>query len=311
MESIMYTSDTSNLGLTEAELQAMGHIQLDADASSQIHGQMGTPTQVHPRTLFSELKPPRPRSFSGKKDHNVIESWVSSVNSYFALTNVQPPYIYHYLNTLFVGEAAIWFRYHYPETVASTLTWEQVRENLHSFFIPPNKDRRLQDQWAQLRQLTSVSDYIARFCSLAMQLPAQQDNMMIHKFIRGLKSKTRMELELKDPQSLNEAFHLADRFDSIVYQQKFNNFTNKPLSKPTVNIQYEDGEPMQLDTFRTMAPKVNKNTPKSLQPLSTEERTRLQSIGACFKCRRPGHMARECSNTSGQAKPSSGNFRRQ
>ena len=307
----MHTPDTSNLGLTEAALQAMAHAQLDAGTSTQVHGQMGTPTQVHPRTLFSELKPPRPRTFSGKKDHNVIESWVSSVNSYFALTNVQPPYTYHYLNTLFVGEAAIWFRYHYPETVAPTLTWEQVRENLRSFFIPPNKDRRLQDQWAQLRQLTSVSDYITRFCSLAMQLPAQQDSIMVHKFIRGLKSKTRMELELKDPQSLNEAFRLADRFDSIVYQQKFNNFIDKPSIKPAINVQYEDGEPMQLDTFQTMTPKVNKNTHKSLQPLSAQERTRLQSIGACFKCRRPGHMARECPNPSGQTKSSSENSRRQ
>lgn len=307
----MHASDTSNPGLTEAEIQAMAHAQLDTDASSQTYGQMGTPTQVHPRTPFSELRPPRPRTFSGKKDHNVVESWVSSVNSYFALTNIQPPYIYHYLNTLFVGEAAIWFRYHYPETVASTLTWEQVCGNLRGFFIPPNKDRRLQDQWAQLRQFTSVSDYISRFCSLAMQLPTQQESIMVHKFIRGLKSKTRMELELKDPQSLNEAFRLADRFDSIVYQQKFNNFIDKPFVKPTVHVQYEDGEPMQLDTLRTMKPKVSKDTSKPLQPLSTEERTRLQSIGACFKCRRPGHMARECPNTSRQVNSSLGNFKRQ
>ena len=307
----MHTSDSSNLGLTEVELQAMAQAQLDADTSPQTYGQMETPTPTQPRAPFSDVKPPRPRTFSGTKDHNVIESWVSSVNSYFALTNIQPPYIYHYLNTLFVGEAAIWFRYHYPETVASTLTWDQVCQNLRSFFIPPNKDRRLQDQWAQLHQLTSVSDYIAQFCSLAMQLPTQQDSIMIHKFIRGLKSKTRMELELKDPQSLSEAFRLADRFDSIVYQQKFNTFIDKPSVKPTVNFQYESGEPMQLDTFRTMTSKVTKNTSKPLQRLSTEERTRLQSMGACFKCRRPGHMARECPNTSKQLKPGSENFRRQ
>ena len=142
-----------------------------------------------------------------------------------------------------------------------------------------------------------------------MQLPTQQDSIMIYKFIRGLKSKTRMELELKDPQSLNEAFRLADRFDSIVYQQKFNNFVEKPFVKSTNPIQYEDSKPMQLDAFQTMKAKVSKTTFKPLQPLSAEERTQLRSIGACFKCRQPGHMARECSNTSAQIKSSSGNFK--
>ena len=207
------------------------------------------------------------------------------------------------LHVIYCNEALI--------TLEIWTTLVPYSENLRSFFIPPKKDRRLQDQWAQLHQLTLVSNYIAHFYSLAMQLPAQQVSIMVHKFIRGLKSKTRMKLELKDPQSLNEAFCLADRFDSIVHQQKFNNFIDKPSIKPAVNAQYEDGEPMQLNTFRTMTPKVNKNAPKSLQPLSAQECTRLQSIGACFKCRQPGHIAREGPNTSGQTKLSSKNFRHQ
>ena len=248
----------------------------------------------------SYLKPNKPMRYYGKKDHTIVEGWIAQVNSFFVFADARAPYVYHYLNTLFGGEAAIWFRYHFPESVADTLQWETVRDALRGFFIPPNKDRRLQDEWARLHQISTVAEYISRFCNLVMQLPKQEQPMLVDKFIRGLKPKTRIELELKDPQTLDEAFRLADRYDAIVYRKVFNNEISN-FSKPSTRIEYEDGgEPMQLDVLH-----VNKNIKrkhqgtklrenKSLQKLSDEDRIHLRSIGACFKCRKTGHMAREC-----------------
>lgn len=225
------------------------------------------------------------------------------------MTNASAPHIYHYLNTIFGGEAAIWFRYHFPEAVAETLQWATVRDSLRNFFTPPNKDRRLQDEWARLHQIGTVAEYISRFCNLVMQLPKQEQSMLVDKFIRGLKPKTRIELELKDPQNLDEAFRLADRYDAIVYRRVFNNEISN-FSKPS-SIEYEDGgEPMQLDALhikknlkgKHQGTKLRDNT--RLQKLSDEERIHLRKLEACFKCRKTGHMARECSE---QAK----NFPRQ
>jgi len=42
---MIHTSNTSNLGLTEVELQAMAHVQLDRNALPQSYGQMETPVQ--------------------------------------------------------------------------------------------------------------------------------------------------------------------------------------------------------------------------------------------------------------------------
>jgi hypothetical protein len=265
-----------------------------------------TPTSVQPqqtsapRQITSHLKPNKPMRYYGKKDHNIVEAWIASVNSFFALTNASAPHIYHYLNTIFGGEAAIWFRYHFPDTVADTLQWATVRDSLRNFFTPPNKDRRLQDEWARLHQTESVAEYISRFCNLVMQLPEQSPLMLVDKFIRGLKPKTRIELELKDPKNLDEAFRLADRYDAIVYRKMFSTEMHN-YSKPTA-IEYEaGGEPMQLDALhlnkntkgKHQGTKLRENT--RLQKLSDEERTHLRRLGACFKCRKTGHMARECS----------------
>jgi hypothetical protein len=58
---------------------------------------------------------------------------------------------------------------------------------------------------------------------------------------------------------------------------------------------------MQLDALHVnknikrkhQGTKLRENT--SLQKLSDEDRIHLRRIGACFKCHKTGHMARECS----------------
>jgi hypothetical protein len=262
------------------------------------------------RTTMLLLKPNKPSKFTGTRDHATVENWIASVNSYFALTNARPPYVFHYLNTIFAGEAAIWFRYHFKEDKADTLTWEEVREALRSYFIPPNKDRRLQDQWAALRQNSTVEQYISQFCELVMQLPSMDQKLLLDKFMRGLKPKTKIELELKDPQDLQQAFRLADRFDTIVYRRNWNN-----TDKHTDAAEYDDnrGEPMQIDAIRTHPWKKKsprQTTQSKLPKLSDEERTHLKNLGACYRCRQVGHMARECTSQTGKGSPS-GNSRRQ
>src|SRR5271169_317427 len=247
----------------------------------------------NPVSHLTHLKPARPTRYSGVKDYTTIENWIASVNSYFALTGARPPHVYHYLNTNFTDEAAIWFRYHYQEDQAETLTWEEVRTALRNFFTPPNKDRRLHDEWAQLRQITTVAEYVGRFYKLGMQLPPMEPTHLLDKFLRGLKPKTRMELELKDPQTLAEAIRLADRFDSIVYRKTV------PLAPSTPSHSYSNefesgGEPMQIDAMRTKPKTPPTPRATTLKKLTAEERTHLRNLGACFRCRRTGHLAREC-----------------
>ena len=148
-------------------------------------------------------------------------------------------------------------------------------------------------------KMGTVAEYISRFCNLVMQLSEQSSLMLVDKFIRDLKPKTRIELELKDPKNLDEAFRLADRYDAIVYRKMFSTEMDN-YSKPTT-IEYEaGGEPMQLDALhlnkntkgKHQGTKLRENT--RLQKLSDEERTHLRRLGACFRCRKTGHMAREC-----------------
>ncbi len=264
-----------------------------------------------------QLKPKQPEKYNGNRDFQVIDNWITSVDSYFALTNAQPPQIYYYLNTILTGEAAVWYRFHFQSINPETITWENVKAMLKGYFVPPNHKRRLRDEWAYLRQTTTVSEYYARLTQLAMQLHEVDEERLVDKFVRGLKPKTRTEVELHDPQTLADASRIADRFDTIVYRKPIYLPSRSPPT-PYNNDSY--GEPMQLDTLRFSkesnlpdniqidALKLKPNFTK-LKKLSEEERTHLRSIGACFKCRKTGHMARECADKNSTLP--SGNSRRQ
>ncbi len=101
--------------------------------------------------------------------------------------------------------------------------------------------------------------------------------------------------------------HITDSFDSIVYRKTV------PLTPSTPSHSYSNeyesgGQPMQIDAMRTK-PKTppNPRTTTLLKKLTAEERTHLRNLGACFRCRKTGHLARECPtrSTSGSS-PTSG-----
>jgi Retrotransposon gag protein len=144
-----------------------------------------------------QLKPKQPEKYDGKRDFQIIDNWVASVDSYFALTEATSPAIYHYLNTILTGDAAIWFRFHYRNLDPSTVTWDEVKRTFLAYFVPPNHSRRLCDEWAYTWQINTVNQYNTRLTQLAMQIGGVDKRTFLDKFIWGLKSKTRTEVELK------------------------------------------------------------------------------------------------------------------
>ena len=163
-------------------------------------------------------------------------------------------------------------------------------------------------------------EYHAYLARIAMQLGMGEDNEeeFLDKFIRGLKPNTRTELEFRDPKTIAEAVKWADTFDARYYRKKENQRSYGPFS---FNTNYQDdnrGEPMQLDVLQTTSHNNStpiqidafktKSSPAKLTKLTDAERAHLRNLGACFRCRRQGHMARECPV---KARPRSGNLKRQ
>ena len=248
----------------------------------------------------SSLRPRQPDKYHGQRDFLLLGNWMFSIDQYFMLTDMpihkQGPFV----STLLRDEALLWYRANYEHWDPSTpLTWQILRIAMREYFAPPNEDRRLQDEWANLKQYGTVFEYVSVLTALAMQIPGLSQTQILDKFIRGLKPKTRIEVELRDPKTPDEAYRLADRFDRIVYGAKSTTFLTQNYNRysSTSNMSYS--EPMQIDTLR----------PRRFR---TKDIQGLRAQGLCFNCQKPGHIAVNCpKNQTSATKSRSGKGRRQ
>ena len=232
------------------------------------------------------LCPRQPDRYHGQRDFLLLGNWIFSVDQFFILTDMPVHKQGPFVSTLLRDEALLWFRSSYENwDPATPLSWEVLRTAMRQHFVPPNEDRRLQDEWASLRQHGSVFEYVSVLTALAMRISGLSQVQILDKFIRGLKPKTRIEVELRDPKTTEEAYRLADCFDRIVYGAKSTSFLTQNYNRytstnATVNSEYV--EPMQIDTLRPRRHGAARN-------VQQQPRERL-----CFNCGKPGHIAASC-----------------
>ena len=198
-------------------------------------------------------RPRQPDKYHGQRDFLLLGNWIFSVDQYFILTDMPAPKQAPYVSMLLRDEALLWYRSSYETwDPATPLIWSILRASMREYFAPPNEDHHLQDEWANLKQYETVFKYISILTTLTMRIPGLSQTQILDKFIHKLKSKTRIEVELQDPKSPDEAYKLTDHFDRIVYgarnisflTQNYNRYA--PTSNANMNADY--GEPMQIDT---------------------------------------------------------------
>src|ERR1700694_2758362 len=130
-----------SLPFTETTPQAPENLYHDTTAAMNAH--------MH--------KPPRPESYNGQRDFMILSNWLFSIDIFLAAsTNIPENLWVTYIANFLKGEALLWFRATYGNTDFTTVTWRHLRVAIEEYFAPPNQDRRLQDEWANIRQTGPV-----------------------------------------------------------------------------------------------------------------------------------------------------------
>src|ERR1700760_4337975 len=123
--------------------------------------------------------------------------------------------------TYLEGNAATWWRSLVMQTDDRTgdgISWNDFQQGLISMFKPVNAKKIARDKLASLKQTNSVAKYNFDFTQLCLEINDIHESEKLDKYVRGLKEKIRVEVELAEPTTLAQAMSKAHRIDNITYQ---------------------------------------------------------------------------------------------
>jgi hypothetical protein len=270
--------------------------------------------ELQPRPQSTRnVKPAKPKTYDGSRFTDP-DTWLFQFEQYaniVGLTNTEKVQL---AATYLEGPAATWWESIYREAEQRAAneelnlpTWTEFKQILVATFKPVNSSKMARDKLATLKQKTSVTAYNAEFMQLCIRAGNVSEAEKLDRYVRGLKTKVRMEVELWEPRTLQQAMTLAQRVDSITWRMEQNSFSNNRSPNFAQNVQQH--VPMDLGTVQSepdgIGPQtdqlyaMNRTTShKRFAPqMSREEFERCRQNGLCLKCKMAGHIARFCTAT--------------
>lgn len=247
----------------------------------------------HLRTVAAVLKPTKPKPYEGAIDAVACLNFIENQEEYYGIVNLDNSEWVKYTAVNLEGDAKAWWR---NSSLTLDSTWEDFRKAFIEYFTPPDTVGAARLELNKLRQgKLSVADYTTKFRRLTRLIPNMDQESITFLYTHGLEPSTSKEVRLRQPGSLDEAIRQATILHSILH----------PVAPTIVTVpsapakQPSSTEPMDIDNLHVLLANLMNATAinamkRPLGKLTTTERDRLRRIGACYRCRRTGHIATEC-----------------
>lgn len=231
------------------------------------------------------IKPSKPETFEGRRDAAQVDRWLFQVRQYCDFVKVRAEDRVPFASLLLRGSAATWWQAKAVDAARRNndriKDWDEFETALSAQFKPANSVERARDKLARLQQTSSVKAYADAFRNLVMEIPGISDDELLDRFKRGLKLRTRQEVAIRRPKTLEEAEQLADEIDTIFFQERGTGRRPHEKHRPAAASpkSYDEAVPMDLDAYG-----------ESRQ--QGQGRPKFQ--GTCYVCGAKGHKARDC-----------------
>jgi hypothetical protein len=231
--------------------------------------------------VFNTVKPPKPDVFRGGRK---VPSWLFLLEQYFNVTQIIDHTMrIHFASALLRDAAADWWRGYLmaagatPPLRAPISTWDDFKAAITQHFQPIHEEDFARQQIQSVKQQGTVRDYIVKFQQLILQIPTMDERSRVDWFVKGLKQDVRRWVKLQDPKSLEAAMTIAERYQTMLMQDKATARTYRMLGNESGG---DTATPMELGVLQ-------------------EGRSKFQSTGSkkvikCWNCGQPGHVRRDC-----------------
>ncbi|KAG2191513.1 hypothetical protein INT47_011398 [Mucor saturninus] len=236
-------------------------------------------------SLHNQVRIPTPATYDGTRDVTKIDNWYTSVEHYLKFYDFQKSRWVSYAISLLTDHARLW--YYRIKNNYDLDTWETFKAHMDIEFKPRYTLQSTRDKLFELKQTSSVQQYIQDFQNILLELNIAEDEAM-DKFSRGLKDKARAHVLLKDPIDLEGMYQCARTYESAT-QYGHQTYQNSSSSTNTID------DPMDLSVAelkqqnQLLLNLLNKQKPNQFNNKTTNSFT-------CYYCNKVGHKKNECRN---------------
>ena len=186
--------------------------------SGRSHTRYRMPSPIRHNT-HSNLKYPPPQKFDGTP-RTPVGNWLFNVDTYFDAVGASDEQRTPYAALLLMGNAQTWWRL-LKEKGTQPRRWNQFKAIIEEQFHTINDEKKARNTLRNLRQTTSVTNYIAAFTELTLRIKDMGDADIYYNFMDGLKREIKEEMEKRDlPQNLKVLQSHASTYDDLLFQQR-------------------------------------------------------------------------------------------
>lgn len=246
-----------------------------------------SPPQPTPTPL---VKPPKPEPFRGGRK---IASWLFTLEQYFAVVHIEAdlPRM-QFAAALLRDAAADWWRGFCIAVEAGThspiSSWLEFKLRITQHFQPIHEEDFARQQIRTIKQTGSVREYVVKFQNLILQIPTMDERSKVDAFTVGLKVDARRWVKLQDPRTLEQAMTVAERYQTMLMQDRAAMKTYGQLSRGIVDT----ASPMELGVISK--PRQYRDADRKLPA----DGGRRNTVPTCWNCGEPGHLRRDCKRPS-------------
>nr|XP_010315745.1 uncharacterized protein LOC101248530 [Solanum lycopersicum] len=245
----------------------------------------------------TRIEAPKPKEFRGDRSAQDVENFIWKMESYFEHVDMRTEAAKIRTAAMYLTDTTmLWWRCKKADMERGACQiddWEQFKTELKRQFYPQNVVHEARRKLRELKQTSSIREYVKEFTKLTLQIPSLMSDDFLFYFLDGLQNWARQELQRRQVHDVDEAIVVAESLNDF-HGDAAKGRDNRSKTIPP-KVDNNNSGRSRPNTSRSSDTRSNPHNEPSNFRKNYEDRKRgAPQREGCYICGETTHAARYC-----------------